>query len=262
MKRSEAFVRWYRQACDAQDNDRPNIEGDLDKAIEELKRDAERKNPYHQKNGKFGFRPGGPASNLAAPHPTKQNPAQVAKVRVAKAVKAEPGLTTYTGKLAKRHGGRQEGLDFRLKTEKSLARKIGNDVREGKGKVTSEEVADRMFDVNRYTTIFDPENYAAGSQATLDDMRRDGYTLNVKNQWKNPDMPYQGINVQVQSPDGARWELQFHTDVSFDIKEHEAHAVYEKLRVATDPRLIAEYNSQLEDIFGKIPVPPGVDDVG
>lgn len=264
MIRSEAYVRWYRQACDAQDGDRPDLEDDLENAMagrdaEDAAADEERKNPYHQKNGKFGFRP---TPNLAAPHPAATtNPAAVAKTRVLKAKKAEPALTSYTGKLAKKHGGKQEGLDFRLKTEKSLARKIGNDVREGKGSVTPQEVADRMFDVNRYTTIFPPEKYAAGSQATLDAMRADGHTLRVKNFWNNPDNPYQGVNVQAIAPDGTPWELQFHTDVSFDVKEHQSHAVYEKLRVETNPTKIAQYNEQLNAIFAGIPIPPGVGDV-
>lgn len=41
MERSEAYVRWHTQATEAQDPNRPNMEEDLNKAVEELGRSQE-----------------------------------------------------------------------------------------------------------------------------------------------------------------------------------------------------------------------------
>lgn len=187
-------------------------------------------------------------------------PARVAADLVAKATAAEPELTRLASSLAEQHGGQMAGLDFRLKTEGSLARKIAADV-QAKG-MTAAEVGDSLFDVNRYTAVFPADEYASSSQAVLDDLRGSGHTVNVKNYWNNRDNPYQGINVQVTSPAGQRWELQFHTETSLEVKEGDLHAIYEKARVTTDEQLLRTYTAESFAASAAIPVPFGVQSVG
>jgi hypothetical protein len=262
MERSEAFVRWYRQAADAQDGNRPNLEDDLEEAGRAADDGGEtRKNPYHQKNGKFGFKPIGAIGGAPA-LPPKGTPKQVAAARVKQAEIAEPKLTALTGKLAKKHGGEQAGLDFKIKGEGSMARKIEADVRESGGSLTPAKAAEQLFDANRYTTVFPAEHYAKGAQGTLEDLRADGHTVNVKNYWLNDRNPYQGVNVQVTTTAGDRFELQFHTADSLDVKEGALHTLYEEARVSTDPARIAELNKQMFVAASSIPVPVGIGDVG
>jgi len=143
-----------------------------------------------------------------------------------------------------------------VKSVDSLARKIAEDVAEKE--ITAVQAGAGLFDVIRYATIFPESEYAASAQATIDSMRVDGYTVNVKNFWNMAKNPYQGINAQILSPDGQRFELHFHTRTSLDTKNGEVQAVYEKLRAETDPAKRADYAEQMFQISKKIPVPPGV----
>lgn len=193
-----------------------------------------------------------------APEPISAERAAQNLVEAAKA--AEPALTALNQRLAKENGGTLAGLDFRLKGEGSLTRKITGDVAEGKG--TPEEVARMMWDVNRYTQVFPPGRYAQGSQQVLDSLRAEGNVLKVKNYWNVDTNPYQGINVQVLSPEGRQWELQFHTKNSLDVKEGPLHHIYEARRIETDPVKAAALDAESFAVAAKIRVPPGVADVG
>lgn len=184
--------------------------------------------------------------------------AEVAESVVAAARVAEPELTALTSGLAEKFGGRMEGLDFRLKTADSLARKLEGEILESGGTLTAEAAAAKMFDVNRYTTVYSESSYADGVQASLDSLRADGHTLKVKNYWNVDDNPYQGVNVQIISPAGEKFELQFHTDYSLEVKEGELHRIYELQRVETSAAKREEYAQQMFDIAAKIPVPRGI----
>lgn len=186
-------------------------------------------------------------------------PESAARELVKRATEAEKDLTRTVTGLADRFGGEAVGLDFRLKTEESLTRKIAGDVAAGEG--TAAQVASKMFDVNRYTIRYADDTYAASVQSTIDALRAEGNQLTVKNYWTNAKNPYQGVNVQVTSRTGTQWELQFHTPTSLDVKEGEMHKIYEASRVETDPVKIAEYDRQSHEVSAKIPVPPGIGDV-
>ncbi len=49
--------------------------------------------------------------------------------------------------------------------------------------------------------------------------------------WNNP---YNGINTTIVSPDGQAFEVQFHTQESFDIKNGKMHELYGQWRVLPD----------------------------
>ncbi len=49
-----------------------------------------------------------------------------------------------------------------------------------------------------------------------------------KNSWT--DAEYKGINTRWVTPDGQRFEVQFHTQESFHAKHHVTHAAYERIR--------------------------------
>jgi long-subunit acyl-CoA synthetase (AMP-forming) len=72
------------------------------------------------------------------------------------------------------------GLEHRLKTEKSLARKIQNDSVEYNGNV--ERAADNINDAVRYTLLFEPDVYTESAIKTIDGMRDAGYQFErIKN---------------------------------------------------------------------------------
>jgi len=183
----------------------------------------------------------------------------VADTLIRRATENDPHLTTTAQALADKHGGHLEGLDFRIKTADSIEPKLRDDMAE-KG-LTADEAAAQLFDINRYTTVFDAADYAAGAQHTLDDLRANGYTTSVKNFWTKKNNPYQGINVQVTSPTGVQFEMQFHTADSLRVKEGELHRLYKLAKGETNPSKIADYERQMFAAAASIPVPPVVTSV-
>jgi len=197
-------------------------------------------------------------ARLATKGPTPALPSEVATRVVAAATAVEPGLTTGMTALAGQVGGTMAGLDFRLKSVKSLTEKITEDVLASKR--TAQQAADHIFDVNRYTILLKPDQYARSAQAAIDQLRADGNAIKVKNYWRVPltTNPYQGINVQITKQGGQRLELQFHTEVSLHVKEHELHDIYDLSKTEKDPLKLAEYMRQEAAASEKIPVPRGV----
>jgi hypothetical protein len=173
----------------------------------------------------------------------------------ADAVAAEPAVTAVMSAVASAHGGKLVGLDFRVKTEDSLARKIAADATaEG---VTPAQAAAAISDANRYTMELSADNYTHGAQSTLDDLAAQGYSERVKNFWPDGD-PYQGINAALTTPDGQNVELQFHTADSFAVKENVNHPLYEEFRTTQDNSLRRGLWDKMVANARSIPVPPGV----
>ena len=154
-------------------------------------------------------------------------------------VETEPEITEDVVESVTESGGEMAGLEFRLKTPSSLYEKLYE-----RPDDDDAEIED-MKDIIRYTEIDDESELAENTQETLDDLKSEGYVvLKVKNTWTDEKSSYKGINTQLQSEDGQMFELQFHTQESFDLKNGEMHTLYEKARVL-DPK--SEEYLKLED---------------
>jgi hypothetical protein len=170
-----------------------------------------------------------------------------------KAAENEPAITRDMIDTANAHGGTMEGLDYRMKAEKSLARKIDDEKAELGGDVDA--TAAKMSDVVRYTMTFEEGGYTDGVSATLGDLEAKGYQMRVKNYWEDGD-PYQGINVAAVHPNGQKFELQFHTPGSLKAKEP-IHKEYETYRESRDNRTRWKTYNRMTRMARKIAVPSG-----
>lgn len=142
----------------------------------------------------------------------------------------EQEVTPQVIELAETLGGEMDGLQYRIKTEDSLARKIAD---EAKGKEGLFEMKSReMSDIVRYTMKFDSEKYVDGVEGALNALESRGMAVRVKNFWL-PNQPYRGINVAVTAQNGETFELQFHTPESLETK-HKTHPIYSQYREETD----------------------------
>jgi predicted ABC-type ATPase len=153
-----------------------------------------------------------------------------------KAFAAQGNITAQVQGAASDIGAELHGLQFAVKEEASLARKIATDfVDEGLKfpNRTVAEVADKVGDSVRYTMIIDEAGYNDGVAAAIRDLRDRGYELTKapKNYWRRPNAknPYNGINANFRGPDGVIIEIQFHTPDSLDIKG-KIWGYYEKSR--------------------------------
>lgn len=185
----------------------------------------------------------------------KRRPESIAAAREARAkiAASEPAITRDMIDAADAHGGKMAGLDFRVKSEKSLARKVDEEKDLDFGG-DAKKAADSMSDVVRYTVTFKDDSYVQGTRDVLRDLESKGYQMRVKNYWADGD-PYQGINVAAIHPNGTRFELQFHTPTSLDFKEP-IHVRYEHYRETKDTRVRYKEYSGMRRSAKDIPKPP------
>lgn len=142
--------------------------------------------------------------------------------------KREHAITKDVTEMAKLQGVENIGLDFRRKTKHSTSDKARRDSQEKK--TTQARAVAEMSDLIRYTQGGTPDNLVEKGFATLKGLKEKGYTVRkVKNFWFDPENPYNGINVQMESPNKDRFEIQFNTPHNIEVKER-MHKEYEKLR--------------------------------
>jgi hypothetical protein len=149
-----------------------------------------------------------------------------------------------------------------------------DDRRKGRDRI-KEKVADRMEEKNRspdeavslipdtirFTFRYDQAHYTQGVWADIGRLKGQGFELNkLKNSWSKEE--YQGINSQWIDPDtGQRFELQFHTRISFEAKQL-THDAYKGLRSGQ----IDEFERMILKAFqrkvsSEVPVPLGATDI-
>jgi hypothetical protein len=121
-----------------------------------------------------------------------------------------------------------EGLDCRLKGEQRLREKIEHTAR-GNLDASPGQVARDIPDAIRYTFCADAPRYTDGFRDVCQQLEERGYHMyQCKNLWDKQE--YKGVNSRWITPDGQRFEVQFHTPESFHAKQHLTHWAYEQLR--------------------------------
>ena len=193
-----------------------------------------------------------------------KNEVEVKALDLAKAVRdrakeLEPAITALIASIAGSFGGSLRGLEFRLKSTKSLLRKIMADAKADFGG-DLEEASNNLSDIVRYTAIFDSADYTTSLSELIKKLESEGYELRIKNFWTDdPENTYRGVNIKM-TKDGVTSELQVHTPSSIEEKESRLHKLYEEIRVldADDPSdlaKIANLASQMAQIAASIPKP-------
>lgn len=177
-----------------------------------------------------------------------------------KAIAAEESITKSLQDVTKGIGSKLAGLDFRTKTPKSTARKVISDAKE-KG-ITVEECISSMYDLVRYTQENTVENFVDNYKKTMRQLESENYKIiQVKNTFNNPMSPYKGLNLKMQDAKGNKFELQFHTAQSLEVKE-EMHKIYEEIRLLdkSDPKY-SQLNKKMFDLGQKVIIPKGIDEI-
>lgn len=173
--------------------------------------------------------------------------------------KTDSARTELLSGLAAKNGGQMEGLEYRLKDTDSLARKIQADSQD-KG-ISLDEAASSIYDVSRYTMVFDNDNFSESTQNVLSDLEADGFTVvQVKNTLKDRNAQYRGVNVKVEK-DGVKSEVQFHTPESTSAKKKN-HEIYSVFREETNPQRARAMDAEMVANSAQIPTPPGIDALG
>lgn len=178
-------------------------------------------------------------------------------------LRAEPIITDHLKRIVKKNRVNLTGLNFRLKSKESYLRKVESDKRDemNLGKST-EEVAKNIHDVVRYTVILPQEKFGEKFLAVKNDLTKTGYRfLKLKNTWLDSASSYKGVNAQLLTPEGYIFELQFHTQQSFEVKE-DTHKFYEEWRAigTTDQRKL-ELLEKMKELSSNLQKPQDVDKI-
>ena len=151
------------------------------------------------------------------------------------------------------------GFDDRLKGRDRIKEKVydGIDLL----KRSPEEAVSLVHDAIRYTFQYREARYTQGVRTDIERLKDQGFELDkLKNSWSGDQ--YKGINSQWIEPDtGQRFEVQFHTRISFEAKQL-THGAYERLRSEQADKfeeLVLE--AFQKKVTTEVPVPPGADSI-
>ncbi len=151
------------------------------------------------------------------------------------------------------------GFEHRLKGRDRIKEKVYGTIKESNR--SPEQAVSLVHDAIRYTFQYRETRYTQGVRTDIERLKDQGFELDkLKNSWS--DDQYKGINSQWIEPDtGQRFEVQFHTRISFEAKQL-THGAYERLRTQQADKfeeLVLE--AFQKKVTAEVPVPPGADGI-
>ncbi|MGW6690609.1 hypothetical protein [Streptomyces sp. NPDC054961] len=136
-------------------------------------------------------------------------------------------VRTSGERLADWHRVHLVGLDHSVKDEESIRRKVaGYAAEDGKEGNPLANVKDAV----RYTVQLPDATYTEGSHKAITALSALGYEpLSIRNAWKGRE--YRGVNTSWKEPvSGTAFEVQFHTPLSYGVKQR-THDAYSEQRL-------------------------------
>jgi len=132
----------------------------------------------------------------------------------------EPTITRDV--MSSTEKGELAGLASRVKSPKSMARKIRDKSagREDEPGSVQTQVADGLKDTIRYTDKVARPNELVGEARTVtNNLVTHGYRVVEAESFYADGAPYKGLHTTIEAPDGTKFELQFHSAESLEVKE-------------------------------------------
>ncbi|CTP86177.1 hypothetical protein XTPLMG730_1368 [Xanthomonas translucens pv. phlei] len=175
----------------------------------------------------------------------------------------EPKVTDMLSRVAASHGGRLEGTQHQLKSHGSLLEKLERQM--ALKKQTLEEAVAGMNDALRYSLVLEPQDFTAGLRGVLAALDDQGHVrVKLSNRFSMHREPFKAVNVTLRSPEGAFWEIQFHTPHTFQLKE-QFHDLYKRslaLKLGgAAPAEKRELEAPAIAAFSRVASPPGCDEI-
>ena len=192
---------------------------------------------------------------------------KAAKKLIAKANAERTAVQSDLSNLAGQHNGKMVGLEYAIKGEDSLTRKIADRTnykainKVGLQKAINIQVK-KMNDVLRFTMTLPPSSYVNSFNQIKTTLNGKGYTFKkLWNAWVKSDGSYKGINSTFTTKNKFDFELQFHTDQSFAAKQ-KTHHDYEKFRLPTTPESEkAMLIDRMKKAYDDVTIPQNIEDI-
>jgi hypothetical protein len=151
------------------------------------------------------------------------------------------------------------GFDDRRKGRDRIKEKVCRSIKNfGR---SPEQAVSQVPDTIRYTFQYRGTHYTQGVYADVGRLKEQGFELcKLRNSWSKDQ--YKGINSQWIEPDsGQRFEVQFHTRISFEAKQL-THDAYERLRTNQPDKFEQMVLEAFQrKVSADVPVPPGAVDI-
>lgn len=188
--------------------------------------------------------------------------------------KNEPAITDAVVGAVKDVGGTMYNLDNRRKFDKSLAKKAIADALDKSlgfnGDI--ELAASAIKDGARYTAVFEQDDFAEGYKRVKEALEKMGIKeyrcKNFFKQYREQDGSggkigeQKSIQCVFETPDGQKFELQFHTPESMAAKEVNHPTYKQKKEPASEYKEFNEPRSRfMRDTSSVVPDPKGVFDI-
>lgn len=180
-----------------------------------------------------------------------------------KIVTREPKITSELQDISKNTGAKLVGLDYRLKSKESYLRKVGSDSMNSLDPKIINDTISNTNDVIRYTYQANGNKLVEAITNVTGEMEAKGYSkLKLKNTWDDKRNPYKGVNGIYVSPDGQKFEVQFHTSESFKLKNGNMHKLYEEYRLdSTTTERRAEISKEMFVLSSKLIKPKDINKI-
>jgi hypothetical protein len=170
----------------------------------------------------------------------------------------ETGLTPAMRRVEEQleHGELvQETEKYALKSLDRFQEKLSKLIKRNPDKAP-DELANEIHDGIRYTFVFDEESYHDATWQAHSQLEQEGFDLEFRrNTWTNPE--YKGINSRWRdSEHSILFEVQFHTMVSWDVKQrtHDAYAKISDTTISCAER--KQLRAAQEEVSATVPLPP------
>jgi hypothetical protein len=149
---------------------------------------------------------------------------------------------------------------FALKEPDRFKEKLAELIRDEPDKPVEQHV-DEIHDGIRYTFVCDREQYTRTVSRATATLKDHGFELGVrKNIWDNDE--YKGVNTRWRDHEsGCRFEIQFHTHESWQVKQatHSAYNRIHDIRTSTAER--ESLRTYQREISSSLTLPPGCENI-
>jgi hypothetical protein len=199
----------------------------------------------------------GPGGRYLAPDANAEVTHGCARIREVGETVITPAMRRIEAEDPNRH---LAGLDYRMKGEDRLREKVAGELRAFRD-MTPSQALSSVPDPVRFTFCYSESGYADGVRADTERLKSQGFEqIKLKNSWTSDQ--YRGINSQWRHPEsGVRFEVQFHTRVSFEAKQL-SHGAYERLRNPQTTRPEArELEAFQAQVCARVAVPRGATEI-
>ena len=153
-----------------------------------------------------------------------------------KVIKNEPTITLDLKEISNNTGTELVGLDFRLKSKESYLRKVNTDSKKSLDPEIIKDTIENTNDIIRYTYQSSYKDLTSKYFEINEALKDKGYSqIKLKNYWNDKTSAYKGVNCNYINQNGQKFEVQFHTAESFELKNNELHKFYEEFRLDITP---------------------------